>query len=434
MASLPKLHVNMNLLYQEDEPISMPPTSRKRRRQYAVLEDNDSDDDYDPPQDTSLQDDDDKFILPDQEDSSESEDEEPAMQAPLSYSDQEEEDYLFQAAFAPRSSQVNHVHGHSDFMNEPSLAQHEIVDLCGSDDDHGGVSYSEGVRIPRTSPRFNADSRDRFSPNKLPRRGTPCNDDDIVECWSDEENQKPRARRVTDIHGPAFSSSQRHWNAPRHDAYDDPAFRSRNKPRHESSTLASYPSKLLDDEDEQAFVPAPSRARNNVLERFKFDKTDRRRRLRDATKTNTAAAVVLRNAPFEQVSSTLWYRQEQAMAPPAMTRNDLTGGSGVGAGSYTLGQSFQNLPVDTASSAASSRGRKKKTTKRSTTKSGTKSKKKSWGGGRKNFYRKKGGQSKSTKNGGNLNFSSARSARASNEEYSRQDPLLKHVGGANIIF
>jgi hypothetical protein len=423
----------MDLLSQEeDDPIHMPPTSKKRRRQYAVLDDDSDDDDYPYAQpSSSLQaDDEDKFVLPKQEDSSESEDEEP----PHDYSSSEE-DHLFQAAFRPKENR---------HANEPSLAQQDVVvvDLCGSDDDeHEGVSYSEGVRVPRASPRFNADSRNLFSPYKLPPRDT-CNVDDIVECWSDEENSKPKARRVTDTHfEPSFSSSQRHSNAPRHDnARNDFASLRRNESRNESSMVARFPSSFQnddnddddDDDDEPIFVPAPSRARTNVLERFRADKIDRRRRLRDATKTNTAAAVVLRNAPCEQASSNLWFRPGQAMAPSLSTRNDLTGGSGVGAGSYTLGQSFSNGPIDTASSAASSKGRKKKTTKLSTAKKagGGKTKKKSWGGGRKKYYRKKGGKS-SKKNGGGASWSSGR---GSNEEYSRQDPLLKHVGGANIIF
>jgi hypothetical protein len=414
----------MNLLsQQEDESIHMPPTSKKRRRQYAVLDDDSDDDDYTyAPQSSSLQaDEEDNFVLPEQDDSSESEGEEP----PHDYSS--EEDNLFRAAFRPMENLD---------AKQPSLAQQDVdvVDLCGSDDERERVPYSEGLRVPRASPRFNTDSRNLFSPNKLPPRDT-CNDDDIVECWSDEENSKPKARRVTDTHyEPSFSSTQRHSNVSRHDNTCNDFVSSRwNESRNESSMVARVPSSLQSDEvDEPAFVPAPSQARNNVLERFRADKTDRRRRLRDATKTNTAAAVVLRNAPFEQASSNLWFRQGQAMAPSLSTRNDLTGGSGVGAGSYTLGQSFSNVPVDTATSAASSKGRKKKTTKRSTAKKsgGAKAKKKSWGGGRKKYYQKKGAKS-SKKNGGTTSWSSGR---GSNEEYSRQDPLLKHVGGATIIF
>jgi hypothetical protein len=106
------------------------------------------------------------------------------------------------------------------------------------------------------------------------------------------------------------------------------------------------------------------------------------------------------------------------------------GGSGVGAGNYTFtaGQSFQQ----SFQQQAPSKGRKGKAAKKKTVtkkKSTASGKKKKWGG-KKSYYRKKeGGKGKPSRGG------RSRSNRGgSNEEYSRQDPLLGGVGGASITF
>jgi len=493
----PQLNVDMRLVIEE-ERIRMPVTSKKRRLRYALLDDESSQDDDDDfaahdqqqqaageqpyeqeyRQSSSYQPqekEEEQFVLPSQDassfSSSESDNDEEDVSQPRDsmqhssalHQQYEDEDDLFDAAFVAPENRSTHHSQHCSYawnkentqqvQDYPSLNQsthqqqqdeHEVVDLCASDDDDDdeGLNAAEyratfqGVRTPSKSPRFNEKSRSLFSPNarsarleQQPAVNNKDDDDDIVECWSseDEGNQKPRAaRRVTNIQEPSFHQSR---NSRKESTFAPKA----------SLNVARRPLNNEDDDDDEepAFMPAPTRPRTGALNRYKTETVDRRRRLRDATTGfNTAASVMLRsnNAPLEQASDNLWYRQSQATASTSQTlRNDLMGGSGVGAGNYTFtaGQSFQQSfqqPVNPLA-ATSTKGRKKKPAKKPAAKKKS-GKKRGWGG-KKSFYRKKGGggKSKPTRGASNNNRS-----RGSNEEYSRKDPLLKNVGGASIIF
>lgn len=494
-----ELNVDMRLLPEEEPDIRMPVTSKKRRLSYALVDDEDdesSDDEQQQPagqspyegdyrRRSSLQqqeNQEEQFILPPSQDessasSSESEHEE---EEPRDYSmhqhqssvthEYADEDELFDAAFVAPEQRLKqqqqkqhawdkentHQQGeHYPSLNQPSQHGHyeadtEVVDLCASDqedtnlDTTGNRSTFLGVRRPEKSPRFNANSRQMFSPNAPPVQRPPPhhttsmnnnsneNDDDIVDCWSseDEGNQKPRAaRRVTNAQQEQPHQQNR-----------GPTFPPAN------NVAASRGSFHSNDEDFDR-MPAPSRQRTAILNQFKTDRTDRKRRLRDATAgMHSAASVMLRNnnnnsAPFEQASDNLWFRQGQSSggASTSSSRNDLTGGSGVGAGNYsfTAGQSFQQSfqqPVNPVASGGG--GRKRKAAKKPAAKKKGGGKKKKWGGGKRNYYKKGGkkGGSKSSGRGGGKSQRSNRSGGGSNEEYSRKDPLLKNVGGASIIF
>lgn len=459
----------------------MPVVSKKRRLRYAFLEDGDesSQDDNDEPATVPSQqeageqpfeearkdsfqqyEDEEHFILPYQDASSssssssesESEDneEEPEQQKPHHYAN---EDDLFDAAFvAPtenrstwekENSQENVYPPPLNQPRQPLMAQaeHEVVDLCADSDDDdeddftaGNRATFQGLRTQQKSPMFNANSRRGFSPHiaAAPRAKPsklPNANDDIVECWSseDEGNQKPRARRVTNTTVQEERSNV-DWNVQRG--------ASRNAGARRLSTWARN-----DDSDEHApaFMPAPSRRRPS-LNTFKEDRSDRLRRLRNAnTGIHTAASVMRRNtnntAPVEQASDDVYFRQG-TQTPRTTTanssgteplRNDLMGGSGVGAGSYTFNrsQSFQHT-FQQPPAKGRKRTKRAPARKKPTAKGGAKKR----GGGRKRFnYRGRGGKTKSSRGG----RSRGRGAN-DNAEYSRKDPLLKNVGGASITF
>ena len=494
----PQLNVDMRLV-PEDEPIRMPVTSKKRRLRYALLDDDDSSEEdnhvdvfqqqqaageepFEEYRESAFQkynDDKEQFVLPQQDDSSSSEsssdndddeNEVPRHGESFAFQPQyDNEDDFFEAAFmAPENRSTQHNNSswdkpyvnqqHDDFpcLNQEEEHDIEVLDLCDDDDDNdNGFAATQqrvtfnGVRTPRKSPRFNANSRHCFSPNAHHLERPPetvkddDDDDDIVECWSseDELDDGPRARRVTNVHERSFQQINTTNSRNNRNAQKEPTFAPRA-----FQNVAIYPSTLQnehDDDDEPVLVPAPSRQRE-VLNRFKAQHVDRRRRVRDATAgIHTAASVMLRNsAPFEQAPDSLWFGQGQSAAlasashTSATSRNDLMGGSGVGAGSYTFtaGQSFQPSIQKPANPAAPVKRRKQKATNKKTTtkkKSTAGGKKKNWGG-KNSYYRKKGGgKGKSSSRGGGRSSSNRV---GSNEEYSRQDPLLGGVGGASIIF
>jgi hypothetical protein len=162
----------------------------------------------------------------------------------------------------------------------------------------------------------------------------------------------------------------------------------------------------------------------------------RRHRLRDATANNPAlagsivsnkqyktAGVAARrpapptNNPLEQSSSNVFFRRPTSLASnnrlfasttTGTTRNDLFGGSGVGAGSYVLPRQPQGRQeeavVDEDEPISTGRGSRAKSS--TATGDGV------WG---------------SEANGSGGTFQGSRSA-------SRQDPTLQHVGGAEITF
>lgn len=462
----PQLHVDMRLTTEDEPDIRMNVISKKRRLRYALMEDSSDEEDNEfetqqpagqEPFEGNYQhtqfsvsypkeNQEEQFVLPPSEHGSSSsesgsDDEEEEVYKPSSrhqsfmmmqppVQDYANEDDLFDAAFVapenrfpPKNSggkenaQRDSISSMNQIRQNPfhRNAEPQVFDLCASDEDTDFTAQQYhatflGVRREDKSPRFNANSRRVFSPHAVARRQSANppttnsidNDDDIVECWSSEDeggNSKPRARRVT--------------NEPPKGSHPND-FASRNPVAR--STFHSN-----DDEDDFDRMPAPSRQKS-VLHHFKADRSDRKRRLRDATTGMHSAASI-------PVSRT---------ANPTF-RNDLHGGSGVGIGNYTFsaGQSFQQSFQQPVAPVATGGKRKKAATKKSAGK-------KKGGGGKRSYYRKKGGgkrynnnnnkSSSSSRGGGGRGRGQSKRGAGSNEEYSRKDPLLKNVGGASIIF
>jgi hypothetical protein len=423
------------------------------------------------------------------------------------------EEELFQATFdiedLPRQQQQTFQHD-------------DLVDLSldASDDEvqptfarmPAPVHVHEGLRTEPKAPRFNIAARafltsPHLQPSRLqvpPLGGLAGQDDgsDIIEEFPDDSTTRRRlfttstARRVTEDHSHNIRQHQQqqqtnhssrrisedHGHNMRHQqqqqtnhsttmSHDPPSARA-------AVAVASYhqPAKSISTANSTCNLPRPWEASTT---------TARRRRLRDATanpsnarsivakRTTSVAAPRQQQHPatnttsLQQASADLWFRQPPTNTSTATThsnvgtiRNDLQGGSGVGAGGYSL-QSSQRQQQDqvddevSASTTTKSRGkaRSKKastTTSRKRSKStttaagGAKKKRGGWGGKRRG--KKKGGArggASNFKRGGNRGAAGSSGEGVWGSETvtwqpppsnSRQDSTLQHVGGAEITF
>lgn len=329
----------------------------------------------------------------------------------------------------------------------------DVVDLCSDSEDSQG--QRRGVRTPIKGPAFNLASRNfhrQFQTSAM-AQGTKDNpelsEDDILEYWSSDgvetrcntHQHAKKARRVTDEFVAPSSLAGR-----THEIQMTSRLPLTTKPSRR--TTGSFKSNV---------------AQPGLSNWWKTDRQDRRRRLRDATTSNTAkvSGVVLKDPPseeqFEQVGSSLWYRpnQKPAARASAPLRNDLCGGSGVGAGNYQLIGEAEDVEEDETENSS-----KRKTTRRTTrtkrsSASSKRVKKKKRGSKRKAWVGS--GKASSTRKTGNTRSKNSRRSRKNNYEnmssnagvwgdgyqhrtsssfsaMKREDPDLKHIGGAMITF
>jgi hypothetical protein len=393
------------------------------------------------------------------------------------------EEELFHAAYfdmeLPRQQQPSQ---HDDLVD---------LSLDASDDDVQHVArmlppvhVHEGLRTEPKAPRFNIAARAFLTSPQL-QRVPPLsmvnqNDGSDIEEFPDDRTTRrrlftPSSRRVTEDHSHNIRQQQQLPNHSAMMAHNPPSARAAVALHHQLANNSTVNSSTCN-------LPRPWETSTT---------TARRRRLRDATAnpsnarsivakrtTSVAAPRQQQQQPatsttsLQQASADLWFRQPPTNATTTTTtathsnvatiRNDLQGGSGVGAGNYSFQSSQRNprqeqdevedeVSATTTKSRGKARSKKASTTtttrkrSRSTTAAGGAKKKRGGWGGKRRGKKKggaRGGASNFKRGAGNRGASSSGEGVWGSETVtwqpppsnSRQDSTLQHVGGAEITF
>ena len=316
-----------------------------------------------------------------------------------------------------------------------------VVNLCfdDSEEDDPGHTIKQtaaataahyGLRAPPKSPRFNVAARGFAKPHPFFQTKNPAIDiESDIEVFSDDEtdhSRRRKARRVTEDHSLRMQERC--------------STDTRTGGRHSLDSPATNP--LLEPSKSWTLKrPWPSNTR---------------RRLRDATASNPAFAASVRsnrttetseNDKFEHAGSSLWYKRHGASSDKASTsqisRNDLSGGSGVGVGSFTFAEGGSSETIDGSGDIPGSA--KPSGSRRARSKRGTSSKPKQrrWGSQRR---KGKSANGKRTRRGAYQKAGGRRAANGWNNEgvwgssqmsarsFAGEDPALRNVGGAEISF
>lgn len=349
-------------------------------------------------------------------------------------------------------------------MRQQNL-KHEVVDLCeSSDESDAQVNFSTcGTgRTPFKSPAFNTAAR------HFPRSGSGLrlvppptaittasmsNNDDDMDVWSHED--MPPSHRHTASLKPTLSNTTK-----------EPIHARRSQPPTQHLVLQRTPWNA-------GSVPSQTSAQLST-ETWKSDASKKRRRLREASNPHSVRGVVSKtthDAAFQQVSQNVWFRPNQhgtaapVVAPASFrgtTRNDLCGGSGVGAGSFVLQRTEdstsasttsrttqgmthktkkaprKNTPTGYQETTATTKAAKTKPKKtRAVTKKGGKKKRGGWS--RKNYRSKGGNNNARNPSVVDVPVTASRDPWSAGYQHrttqvSRRDADLQHVGGATISF
>lgn len=315
------------------------------------------------------------------------------------------------------STKENSTNGSKSFK-QPQQNSPEVVDLCTSDDDDCEEVHV-GTRVPIKSPPFNYASRNFFGLAQSAH---------LMSATSQPAQQPPSDHVQYDV----LEDSGR-----------------RNDTIHLTTahlSVARYPPKSL---------PPPS-----MNDSYKLDASRKRQRLRQASDPYKVGGVVAKKPSeqqeFHQVASNLWFRPKVTLdAParwmPAPSRNDIAGGSGVGAGNFVLERNNEfsavaaDAPLETKKSRRKAAPKTSETSKVAKTKAASKASKanrkvgpkkpakgKKQGGWRRNTkYRTKGAASRTTAVPNRDPWGDGYQHRTA---VPRSDADLQHVGGATISF
>jgi len=340
----------------------------------------------------------------------------------------------------------------------------DIVDLCQDDEEEDGESLfvtnpssrnvHQGLRMLPASPGFNRRAREFGNGRKSYSNNNGSISTDEINYFSDSGDRvggnRSRPRRVTDItHNYHPSRPVNKLQATVSSTHYDPTAVARlPSTRPENGILRSN-----NDLRQQLPFSRPS------LPQEWTEQPTRQRRIRDASNSNPfmARSVVRKpqnstqqkNAPILPTTNEhVFYRQNAQPAPSSFfhqtsMRNDLAGGSGVGAGNYALnygrGGNYED-DIDQYEDdgptvpRTSTRGRRKsaacraKSPRRKSGKTGTKhgkgKSKGGWGHGKRGSW----GGKRGGRGGGRSSYN-----RGSVME-SQSDAFLANVGGASITF
>jgi hypothetical protein len=456
---------------EEDVRIRIPMSSAKKRRHSIFLESSDEDDHYSNHDDANKENNDfcntkkRAFFLPDALSSSESEAEDYPTATTMPTTATSTTTSKLPVALRRTSTCGNPDHDDDDDDDNDDLYMnsglHRAAPLEAARLDACAARYP-GLRTATKSPRFNVVARnfsfvshDCHAPSM---RQSPAasndddDDDDDIECWSTDEERKKPARvssASTDVID-LLQTDQAMNNRTLQNPY---ARQSRTASLSSSSSssqrrLSTTAVKLNDPHISRHSCDAPGPPANPVSSRRSrmvpstattaLTTTEPSRRRRDPS---MAGAVHIDG---------LWYqpgapRHEIHSLPlPAnwRPRNDLFGGSGVGAGSYQL-EPAKAVPAVKAAKAYAKKSCTKKGSA-TTVKKGAKRKYAKKKGGRTS-YKKKGTTGGGSSRGSgrsrppqtrNTNdaWSSGYQHRSSTTPVSRTDATLNHVGGASITF
>jgi hypothetical protein len=325
------------------------------------------------------------------------------------------------------STKENWING-SKAYKEPQQYSPEVVDLCASDDDDCEEVHF-GTRAPVRSPPFNYASRNFFGPSKSTHR---------MSATSQLPQQPPDDHVQYDV-----LEGSGHTNDTIHSTHSTAKCTPLPTPR---LSATWYPPKAL---------PPPT-----MKDTYKSDASRKRQRLRQASDPYKVSGIVAKKPSepqdFHQVASNLWFRPKVTLDAPARwmsapSRNDISGGSGVGAGNFVLERNneFPDVAADapretkkTRRKAAPKTGEASKVAKtkaaskesKATRKAGPKkpAKGKKKGGWRRNTkYRSKGAASRATAVPNRDPWGDGYQHRTA---VPRSDADLQHVGGATISF
>jgi hypothetical protein len=376
-----------------------------------------------------------------------------------------------------------------------------VVDLCDSDDDDDhrveldeyssqNLTVREGLRSARKSPHFVTSSR-RLSQPAPPKAAG----DDDIQCFSDED-ERPLDRfqsqsyltsttRTLPVQQPLH---QQHQPQQR---YPQSSIQSHN-PYHQTTGQSAAPAVngMLPNQQQQPQSSAQSHnpynqttghsaagAGNGMLPNRWQERPERQRRLRDAASSNTSFAQAVVRRPEPAATAHRWgsANSSTAAAAPAATaavtsdnwfnqwtaaratggggdehvRNDLVGGSGVGAGSYRLvdnnnaGTSNYDENFEPEHRAQPLARRNARGGKGGYSKKRTKGKARSKKGGKRGGGGRGRGRGRGGSRGAANNQNDSAGAwgdygdgggSAWSAQPSRDDPNLGHVGGAEMSF